>query len=624
MRTTSLLRGLLGHRGAQAGLVLVGALLVVMVAAPFVTQDPNATDYSTQLEDPSAEHWLGTDDAGRDVLSRTVAGTRTSLGAAATVSMLTIAIGMVIGGLAGYLRGPVDAVVSRLIDVLLGLPDLILALAIVGALGVGHGNLVLALTLSAWAPLARVARSLALGSHDRLDVVAARLAGVGRAKTFASHVLPGMVGQVLVVAATGFGTVVLSLAGLSFLGLGAQPPTAELGRMLSDSRGDLAHAPWLAIGPCVVIVATVAAAMLLSDALRDALDPGADTRSRPLGLSERLQPRRRFAKEASGATDSTWTSEERSHKPALELEGVSVTYPDGTRAVREVDLVVWPGECLALVGESGCGKTTLGRAVLRLLPATATVAGELRVAGAATGSLDAAELRRLRGRQVGYVAQDPFAACDPLRSVGNHVTEAWSAQGLAAPDDIADRVQALGVERASIRLRERPHQWSGGMLQRATIAAATAHTPALTVADEPTSALDAVHAEGVLATLRAASEALVLVSHDLGLVAAHADRIAVMYTGRVVEAGPAASVMSAPRHPYTRALLAASPRTGRAPQEPLAGDPPSLRDEGGGCAFAPRCPEVEPRCREQQPALVDGVACWRVTSPAEAGAPSRE
>lgn len=246
--------------------------------------------------------------------------------------------------------------------------------------------------------------------------------------------------------------------------------------------------------------------------------------------------------------------------PALELEGVGVAYPDGTRALLEVHLVVWPGECVALVGESGCGKTTLGRAVLRLLPAGSSVTGRLRVAGVDAGDLDDAELRRLRGQVVGYVAQDPFAACDPMRSVGSHVAQAWVAQGLKAPDDIAHRVGELGVERASLRLRERPHQWSGGMLQRATIAAATAHSPTITVADEPTSALDAAHADGVLTTLRRASEALLLVSHDVGLVAAHADRIVVMCDGRIVEVGPTADLIAAPQHSYTQALLAASPR----------------------------------------------------------------
>jgi oligopeptide/dipeptide ABC transporter ATP-binding protein len=595
--------------------VLTGLVLAVASLGPLASRAADTTDYSDQVASPSADHWLGTDDAGRDVFSRTVVGTRTSLGAAATVSGLTIVIGLLVGGLAGYVRGPLDAIVSRLIDVLLGLPDLILALAIVGALGVGHGNLMLALTLSGWAPLARVARSLALGSRTRLDVVAARLAGVGRSRAFVGHVLPGMIGQALIVAATGFGTVVLALAGLSFLGLGAQPPTAELGRMLSDSRGDLAHAPWLAIGPCVVIIVTVAAAVLVSDALRDVLDPGADTLPRPLGVRSRHGERFRLRNRGApwGRSDPCDSQiGELSVVPALELVGLSVTYQDGTRAVRDVDLAVWSGECVALVGESGCGKTTLARTVLQLSPASATVTGDLRVGGTDTVSLDGEGLRRLRGRVVGYVAQDPFAACDPLRSVGHHVAEAWVAQGLRPPADVAERVGELGVDRAGVRLRERPHQWSGGMLQRATIAAAVAHLPTVTVADEPTSALDAVHAEGVLATLRAASESLVLVSHDLGLAATHADRIVVMYAGRVVETGTTVELTARPRHPYTRALLAASPRTGEALSAPLPGDPPSLREgDHKECAFAPRCPEVVARCREEAPVLTDGVACWR-------------
>ncbi|SDS56103.1 ABC transporter ATP-binding protein [Jiangella sp. DSM 45060] len=299
--------------------------------------------------------------------------------------------------------------------------------------------------------------------------------------------------------------------------------------------------------------------------------------------------------------------------PVLSVDGLDVTYANGARAVRELSLDLGDGECLALVGESGCGKTTVARALLGLLPRRTRVAGSVRIRGTEVVGASSRRLRRLRGTDVAYVAQDPYAACDPLRTVAHHVEEGWRAKGQRPPDgQVTARLAELGIEDAQHRARLRPHQWSGGMLQRATIAGATVHGPALTVADEATSALDADLSDGVLSALRAASNALLLVSHDLALVAKHADRVAVMYHGRVVETGRTGDVIGAPRHPYTRALLLAAPRPGAGLPRELPGTPPSLADRLPGCSFAPRCAHSGDQCRELLPLLTDGVACHAV------------
>lgn len=588
------------QRGFQVGAVLALLVVAVAVAGPLLAPHANVTDYTNQLAPPDRHHWLGTDQAGRDQLARTAAGARASLTAVAIVFGLTTAAGLAVGGMAGYVRGVFDALVARVIDVMLGLPPLIIALAIVGALGVGTANLVMAIVVTGWAYPARIARSIVLGSHGRLDVTAARLAGVGRARVFLTHVVPGAAATVVVAATTTIGDVVLALAGLSFLGLGAQPPTAELGQMLAESQSALVSSPWLLLGPGLVIVLTVAAAMLISDTLRDALDPSL---SRPVPRPRTRQPAQPQHPVASAAADYT-----------LSVRDLAVTYADGTRALRGVTLAVQPDECLAVVGESGCGKSTLARSVLRLLPESTVVEGGLNVGGADLLALGRRALRRTRGRVIGYVGQDPFAACDPLRSVGRNVTEAWLAQRVRPErGEVAARVADLGVRRAEARLAERPHCWSGGMLQRATIVAATAHRPVLTVADEPTSALDADLADDVLSALRETSRTLLLVSHDLRLVARHSDRVAVMYAGRLVETGPTPDVLGRPRHPYTQALLAATPQPGGPPVRSLPGSPPSLAgDDLGGCSFAPRCPDATSICHEREPVLVAGVACWNV------------
>jgi ABC-type dipeptide/oligopeptide/nickel transport system permease subunit len=364
--------------------------------------DPDLPDYAHQLTAPDGVHWLGTDQAGRDQLARTIAGTRTTLQAVVIVFVLTTALGLIVGAVAGYVGGIIDAVAGRVIDVMLGLPSQIIALAVVGALGVGAANLTLAIVVSGWAYPARVARATVLGAHHRLDVTAARMAGIRPLRILYTHVLPGTLATVAVTATTTVGETVLVLAGLSFLGLGAQPPTAELGQMLADSQTALVSSPWLMIGPSAVIAATVAAAMLLADALRDALDPATPTRRRRV-------PRPRPAAEASAGSVPAASAP----RGAVHVTDLHVTYPDGTHAVRGVTLHIGPGECLAVVGESGCGKTTLARAVLRLLPTATHTDGTIHVGDADILTLPNRSLHRVRGRVVGYVAQDPYAACDP-------------------------------------------------------------------------------------------------------------------------------------------------------------------------------------------------------------------
>ena len=268
-------RRLCSHRGGRASIVVLVVVGFAALAGPFlVSADPNAPDYTNELAGPSGTHVLGTDDAGRDLLARTLVGARTSLGAALIVMAVVTVVGLVVGVVSGTAGGPLDRVVNRVTDVVMGLPELVISLAIVGALGPTFANLVLAMSATGWAGLAKLARSHTLGAHHRPDVIAARMAGAGSARIALGHVLPGAASLVLVASALRLGTTVVALAGISFLGVGAPPPTAEWGKMLSDSRQTLAFAPFQIIGPCIGLVLTVVAATLLADALRDVSEPG--------------------------------------------------------------------------------------------------------------------------------------------------------------------------------------------------------------------------------------------------------------------------------------------------------------------------------------------------------------
>jgi len=266
---------LLRHREAKLGLglalLLIGLALLGPLLAPYA---PDAPNFRAKLEAPSAEHWLGTDQSGRDQLSRVLDAGRRTLGTALLVLGAVFIIGLVLGTIAGMAGGLVDVLLMRVVDVLMALPSIVLAIAIVGVLGPGFQNLVLALVISWWAYYARLARSYVLNARQRPDVIAARLAGIGWGRIMVGHVLPGVAAQLLIVATLDLGSMIAAIAGLSFLGLGVQPPAAEWGAMLADSRLYFTLAPWLLLGPVVPIFLAVIAANLLGNALRDTLDPG--------------------------------------------------------------------------------------------------------------------------------------------------------------------------------------------------------------------------------------------------------------------------------------------------------------------------------------------------------------
>ncbi|MCM8811770.1 MAG: ABC transporter ATP-binding protein [Candidatus Omnitrophica bacterium] len=296
------------------------------------------------------------------------------------------------------------------------------------------------------------------------------------------------------------------------------------------------------------------------------------------------------------------------------------------RAVDGVDLEIAPGQMLALIGESGCGKTILALSIGRLLPPSARVtAGEILFEGDDLLELEEDQLRRIRGKKISYIFQDPMSSLNPVMSIGEQLEEAIR---LHQPelDKTARRRTALALlEQVRInvpesRLRQYPHQLSGGMRQRIMIAMALAGKPALLIADEPTTALDVTTQAEIMRILkelqRTRRMAVLLITHDLAGVAPIADRIAVMYAGRIVETAPAAQLYQNPSHPYTQALLGCVPRVGGGKQllKPIPGTVPDLRQIPPGCPFHPRCPESITRCSQEEPVLKpdDGrrVSCW--------------
>jgi oligopeptide/dipeptide ABC transporter ATP-binding protein len=320
-------------------------------------------------------------------------------------------------------------------------------------------------------------------------------------------------------------------------------------------------------------------------------------------------------------------------KPILDVRDLVVAFPvDGqmARAVDGVSLRISPGEVLGVVGESGSGKSMTALSVMRLVPRPGrVVAGEICFEGRDLLRLPEAELRQVRGGRIGMVFQDPLSALNPVLTVGFQVAEAILAHRRVSRRQAWDEAVTL-LERARLpdpeaKARQYPHQLSGGQRQRVGIAMAFSCCPPLVIADEPTTALDVTVQQQILALMtglaRDTGTAIMLITHDLGVVAETCDRVAVMYAGRIVETGPAARLFTRPSHPYTRALLASLTRLddpGVGTGEPLpviGGQPPQIGSIPPGCPFHPRCPEALPRCAAETPperALNEGGAarCW--------------
>jgi peptide/nickel transport system ATP-binding protein len=315
----------------------------------------------------------------------------------------------------------------------------------------------------------------------------------------------------------------------------------------------------------------------------------------------------------------------------LELRDLTVSYPTSEGALpalRGVDLVVRAGEVVGLAGESGCGKSTLASTVLRLQPKDATVSGEVLVSGDDVLTMRWGDLRAVRWAGASIVFQGALHSLNPVHRVRDQIAEpirlhdpSLGEQGLE--ERVGELLEQVGLPRA--RGRAYPHQLSGGQRQRVMIAMALACRPQVVIADEPTTALDVMVQAQILHLLaglvRETGVGMLVISHDLSVLSAVSDRVAVMYAGRVVELGPADELFTAPLHPYARALSGAFPRVGdpaaRYAPAGLAGDPPDPRDLPAGCSFAPRCPLAVEECRAAEPPLLEvapgrAAACIRV------------
>lgn len=557
---------LLANRLATLGLILLVLVAGAALAAPLLPlPDPDATDLLNRLLRPfSPGHWLGTDPLGRDMLSRLLWGTRVSLAMGVCATLLAALFGTLIGLVAGYAGGKTDSLLMRLIDMLMAFPYILLALVIVTVLGPGLLNALYAISVVNIPFFARNIRGLTVGLRQRDFIQAARLSGKSHLQILLTEVLPNMMPVVVVTMSTTVGWMILETAGLSFLGLGTQPPNADLGSMLGQGRAQMFSAPHVSIVPGLTIFILVMSFNLLGDGVRDLLDPRLKS-----GILLR-------GKAVTTVNRASVPSAIQGKNALLEVVDLQVNFRSGKQsvaAVKGVSFYVAKGECLGLIGESGSGKSVTALSVMGLVssPPGEITAGAIYVGGEEMLSRTQSQLQQCRGARVAYIFQDPLTTLHPQFSIGAQIIEAIQAhQPLSnrlAKEKALTLLHSVGIDEAAARFDAFPHQLSGGQRQRVGIAVALANDPEIIIADEPTTALDVTVQARILELLqqlrRERGLTLLFITHDFSVIAQICDRVAVMRNGEIVESGETRSVLRDPQHDYTRRLIASVPKLGQ-------------------------------------------------------------
>ncbi len=600
----NLARKLWRHRLGRVGVMMLGVAVLVAIFAPLLAPFDPYENIRVSIDDiyaaPSSIHPLGTDDAGKDVASGLIYGSRVSLLVGFSGALIALFIGGLIGLVAGFRGGRLGNGLMRFTDFFLVIPDLALQIVIVAIVGQSLRNIIIVIGVLGWTTTARLVRAQTLSVRERKFVSRARAVGASDFYILRRHVFPQVLPLMLANTVLTVSLAILAESTLAFIGLG-DPTVISWGQMLNFAfnRGAVSAGAWWAlIPPGLAIVWVVLGVTLAGNALEDIVNP----RQGRHHLEPEPEPP---VVELVGPRPVA----------ALAIRELSVEYVDqeGTRfrAVDGVSFDIDRGEAVGLVGESGCGKTTAMLAALRLLPPGGEiVGGAVYLRGENLLALDEDGLRKLRWARMALVFQGAMNALNPVRSVEDQIAEAIKTHfNDVSNDEAGNRAGALldlvGIDPE--RGREYPHQFSGGMRQRAMIALALACDPEVIVADEPTTALDVMIQAQVMELLvrvrRELGTGLVLITHDLALVAESCERVVVMYGGIIVEQGPVADVFSDPKHPYTRLLLEAFPDV-QQPDRPLVsipGSPPRLDQIPPGCRFAPRCPHAFDRCREVSP-----------------------
>ncbi|MFD7604757.1 dipeptide/oligopeptide/nickel ABC transporter permease/ATP-binding protein [Streptomyces mirabilis] len=604
--------------------IALGFLTLVVLLAVFAPllapHDP--LDQQPQVDGtgaPSGGHWMGQDSLGRDILSRLMYGARWSLAIGLGATSLALVVGALLGAIAATSRGAVDETLMRCLDVVMAFPGIALAAVLVAVFGGGITVLICAIAFLFTPSVARVVRANVLDQYGEDYVTAERVIGARTPHIVLRHVAVNCAAPVLVFCTVQVAEAIVFEASLSFIGAGVRPPDPSWGSVIADGKNMVLTGGWWAtVFPGLLMLITVLSLNILSEGVSDAwAAPVAREVAAKATAGDRLEapePGSGEVLELPGLTEAAARLRSRARplptgRPVLSVENLAIGFEarhGGVDIVDGIGFDVHPGEVLGLVGESGCGKSLTALAVMGLEPKGARVRGHVRFDQRQLVGEPMRVRRRLLGHEMAMVHQDALSSLNPAMTIRAQLKQLVRRGGRQTPAELLALV-GLDPERT---LRSYPHELSGGQRQRVLIAMALSRGPKLIVADEPTTALDVtVQAQIITLLLKLREElgfALILVSHDLALVADVTDRVVVMYGGQIVETGVTADLVEAPAHHYTRGLLGSvlSLESAAERMTQIKGVVPAPADFPAGCRFADRCPLASEVCRTTAPDLL--------------------
>ncbi|MFS8197060.1 dipeptide/oligopeptide/nickel ABC transporter permease/ATP-binding protein [Streptomyces sp. CWNU-52B] len=600
------------------GIVVLTALLAPLVSPHDPLEQAPLVDHGHGEGAPSGEHWMGQDSLGRDILSRLMYGARWSLAIGLGATALALVVGALIGAVAATSRKAVDETLMRCLDIVMAFPGIALAAVFVAVFGGGIPILIGAIAFLYMPPMARVVRANVMDQYGEDYVTAERVIGARTPHIVWRHVAVNCAAPVLVFCTVQVAEAIVFEASLSFIGAGVRPPDPSWGSVIADGKNMVLTGGWWAtVFPGLLMLVTVLSLNILSEGVSDAwaAPAGRDVPAR--AAQDRLEtpePGSGQVLELPGLAEAAQRLRGRArplpegHRPVLSVENLAIGFDarhGGVDIVDGISFDVQPGEVLGLVGESGCGKSLTALAVMGLEPKGARIRGHVRFDQRQLVGEPMRVRRRLLGHEMAMIYQDALSSLNPAMSIRAQLKQVVRRGGTRSGAELLELV-GLDPERT---LRSYPHELSGGQRQRVLIAMALSRDPRLIVADEPTTALDVtVQAQIMELLLRLRTEldfALVLVSHDLALVADVTDRVVVMYGGQIVESGVTADLVESPSHHYTRGLLGSvlSLESAAERMTQIKGVVPSPADFPAGCRFADRCPMATQVCRSTAPRL---------------------
>ncbi|MCF6473642.1 dipeptide/oligopeptide/nickel ABC transporter permease/ATP-binding protein [Nonomuraea sp. MG754425] len=611
------------RRLTPAAWVSVGVIVVVVLAAVLAPWIAPHSPYFQEVAGggPSARHWMGLDSANRDILSRLLYGARWSLLIGLGATGLALVAGAALGAIAATSRKAVDETLMRVLDVIMAFPGIALAAVLVAVFGGSIPVLVMAMAFLYMPSVARVVRANVLAQYGEDYVAAERVIGARTPHIVVRHVAINCAAPVLVFCTVMVADAIVFEASLSFIGAGVRPPDPSWGSVIADGKNLVLLGGWWAtVFPGLLILITVLALNILSEGLSDAWAAPAAGKPqvRKDDTFEQARPGSGEVVELPGLAEAARRLAERARPlpqgpPVLSVERLRIGFAEGVDIVDGIGFEVRPGEVLGLVGESGCGKSLTALTIMGLHPRNARVSGHIRFDQRELLSESRSARRRLLGHEMAMIYQDALSSLNPAMTIKAQLKQLTRRGGRRSP---AELLELVGLD-ARRTLSSYPHELSGGQRQRVLIAMALSREPKLIVADEPTTALDVtVQAQVIELLLRLRAElgfALILVSHDLALVADVTDRVVVMYGGQIVETGVTASLVGRPAHHYARGLLGSvlSLESGAERLTQIRGVVPAPADFPPGCRFADRCPMADEVCRTEKPVL-EGAAGHQV------------